>query len=391
MVLKTCEAGLRAQLAPGRSTPEAGDSRSGADAGRRAFSTRLRARERGPNRQLTLAERPGEAASSRRGHSAANASSSSSRRNRPRRSRTHVPPAAGTQAMAGQATATIPQPAVSHFCRMASRTLLSVTNSVQPELQGESDEGTCSAHWPAAPAVQLLAPINTAVYWDWRLPAGAEAAIHRRAAGSGGAARGTAAASPVGPAGAAGAAGSTGARNVRTEAGAAAVGGDAGGVERGRAKEIADWSCRRAAGRHPGILDRGERRAVRDVGRARAAGQARGDELLALAAGSDLAGLGRGDRRLIFGDQRVANRRDAPARAARGPAGPPFPAGARPASAGSGHVGGQRLVAGRRGHTRIESSKSDRMPDRRSKRRTRMPVRIPRGIRRSVRRRASKT
>ena len=68
--------------------------------------------------------------------------------------------------MAGQATTTFPQPAASHFCRMTSRTLLSVTKFVQPALQGESDEGTCCAHWPAAPAVQLLAPINTAAYWD---------------------------------------------------------------------------------------------------------------------------------------------------------------------------------------------------------------------------------
>ncbi len=53
---------------------------------------------------------------------------------------------------------------------MLPRTLLSVTNTVQPVLQGERPAGTCWAHWPVAPAVQLLAPSNTAAYSDTRVP-----------------------------------------------------------------------------------------------------------------------------------------------------------------------------------------------------------------------------
>jgi hypothetical protein len=46
---------------------------------------------------------------------------------------------------------------------MTLRTLWSVTKSTQTE-QGESEEGTACAHWPAAPAVQVFAPIITAAY-----------------------------------------------------------------------------------------------------------------------------------------------------------------------------------------------------------------------------------
>jgi hypothetical protein len=47
---------------------------------------------------------------------------------------------------------------------MESRTLVSVTSSLQPVMHVESEGRTDFAHWPAAPAVQLLAPINTAAY-----------------------------------------------------------------------------------------------------------------------------------------------------------------------------------------------------------------------------------
>ena len=73
--------------------------------------------------------------------------------------------------MSGQSVGTFPQPAASHSFRMESRTLLSVTNVVlQPALHGESDEGTAVPHWPVAPAVQLLAPINTAAYSETKVP-----------------------------------------------------------------------------------------------------------------------------------------------------------------------------------------------------------------------------
>src|SRR3954471_24420675 len=53
---------------------------------------------------------------------------------------------------------------------MTSRTVLSVTNSVHPELQVERNEGTCCSHWPAEPAVQLLVPISTAAYSEASVP-----------------------------------------------------------------------------------------------------------------------------------------------------------------------------------------------------------------------------
>jgi hypothetical protein len=49
--------------------------------------------------------------------------------------------------MSGQRTGTSAQPAAVHFCRMASRTLLSLTKSVQLG-QGESETGTSCAHCP---------------------------------------------------------------------------------------------------------------------------------------------------------------------------------------------------------------------------------------------------
>jgi hypothetical protein len=66
--------------------------------------------------------------------------------------------------MSGQMVIASPHLAASHSSRMASRTLLSVTSSVQPAWQGDSEEGTCRAHWAVAPAVQVLAPISTAAY-----------------------------------------------------------------------------------------------------------------------------------------------------------------------------------------------------------------------------------
>jgi hypothetical protein len=78
---------------------------------------------------------------------------------------------AAGQEMRGQETgAAFPQPAASHSFRMESRTLLSVTSSMQLEKHGESEGGTALPHWPAAPAVQLLAPINTAAYSEARVP-----------------------------------------------------------------------------------------------------------------------------------------------------------------------------------------------------------------------------
>ena len=91
--------------------------------------------------------------------------------------------------------------------------------------------------------------------------------------------------------------------------------------------------------------------AVRDVGRARAAGQRPGNELLALAAGSDLAGLGGGDGRLISAPSVLQTAETLlPPDTAGSRTGPPGAAArACPGSAGSGHVVGQRLIAARRG------------------------------------------
>src|SRR3954453_605948 len=68
--------------------------------------------------------------------------------------------------MAAQRATVFRQPPASHLCRMTSRTLLSVTNSVQPELQVERNEGTCCAHWPAAPGGPPPAAIKTAACWE---------------------------------------------------------------------------------------------------------------------------------------------------------------------------------------------------------------------------------